>query len=398
MYQQEGAERPVHSPRRIYAFVDSVVEADPARSRSRMSLQLDAIDANAFDGSSGSVDDRSALLLARVSTTPNRLGQLFGVDDPKEGDWFEMKLERSRLLPRAWQLPLEDNYAPQRPMNVVGITPIAGSSELAGRLDGACIAPNARTIGTLDSLASLLSAGAKSDLRITALDVGQAACVAFSEGSRPFGYFDVGAPMFFNQRSFPRPFRHQPATDGFVILSHWDFDHFALALRYPELERLQWFAPNQPVGPNTALFQRSLGSNLNFISSDVDLGTLVLKRCSGTVPRDRNSTGYALGVKLDGAGILLPGDADYQWIPPMMADKLNRIMMPHHGAAGSPPPSPEGGADGAIAVVSYGVPNTYRHPNEQQIQAHRLAGWRIRRTAAHGSPARPRGSQLLYPI
>ena len=49
--------------------------------------------------------------------------------------------------------------------------------------------------------------------------------------------------MFFNQRSFPKPFDHRPASSGFVILSHWDFDHFALALRYPELKKLQWFAP-----------------------------------------------------------------------------------------------------------------------------------------------------------
>jgi hypothetical protein len=31
---------------------------------------------------------------------------------------------------------------------------------------------------------------------------------------------------FFKQRSFPKSFDHRPASDGFVILSHWDFDHF----------------------------------------------------------------------------------------------------------------------------------------------------------------------------
>ncbi|MGB8606461.1 hypothetical protein [Bradyrhizobium sp.] len=43
----------------------------------RMSLQLDAVDANAFDGVAGSIENRKALLLARISTTPNRLEQLF---------------------------------------------------------------------------------------------------------------------------------------------------------------------------------------------------------------------------------------------------------------------------------------------------------------------------------
>ncbi|WP_425114433.1 hypothetical protein [Bradyrhizobium sp.] len=42
-----------------------------------MSLQLDAVDANAFDGVAGSIENRKALLLARISTTPNRLEQLF---------------------------------------------------------------------------------------------------------------------------------------------------------------------------------------------------------------------------------------------------------------------------------------------------------------------------------
>lgn len=390
-------ERPRDPPRRIYAFVDSVVEADPEQRRTRMSLQFDAVDANAFDETPGSVDNRDALLLARVSTTPNRLGQLFGVDRPKEGDWFEIKLERARSRPRAWQLPFTNGYVPQRPMNVVEINPLVETSEIVGRLEGACTAPNAGSVEAEHLLTTILSTNSGRDLRITALDVGQAACVVFSEGSQPFGYFDVGAPMFFNQRSFPRQFGHRPATNGFVILSHWDFDHFALALRYPELKRLQWFAPNQPVGPNTALFQKSLGPNLNFISSDIDVGALALRRCSGTSLRDRNSTGYALGIKLDGAGILLPGDADYQWIPPGMANNLNRIVMPHHGAAGSAPPAPSGGPN-AVAVVSYGVPNTYRHPNEAQIEAHRRSGWRIRRTAPHGTPTRPRGNQTLYPV
>jgi hypothetical protein len=44
------------------------------------------------------------------------------------------------------------------------------------------------------------------------------------------------------------------------------------------------------------------------------------------------------------------------------------------------------GRDENAAVVSYGIPNTYRHPNEAQIDAHRSAGWPLRRTATHGSP------------
>ena len=149
----------------------------------------------------------------------------------------------------------------------------------------------------------------------------------------------------------------------FVILSHWDFDHFALAIRYPQLKGLNWFAPKQPVGPNTAHFQKTLGKRLN---SSQGMSTLV-GFCSSDALAHRRATGIQLAmpcrIDREDAGILLPGDADYQWIPPVIARGANQLMMPHHGAAGSPPPSPNGKAS-PVAVASYGVPNTYRHPNE----------------------------------
>lgn len=297
-------------------------------------------------------------------------------------------------MPRGWLLPLNDGYRPGPRLNALEMSSLP--LELVHRLDSACATTNAEDLETTAALEALLSNATSSDLRITALDVGHAACVVFARGTRPFGYFDVGAPMFFNQRSFPRTLDHRFATDGFVILPHWDFDHFALALRYPQLKDLNWFAPRQPVGPNTARFQRSLGSRLTFITGDFDIDCIRLRQCTGTSPRDRNATGYACRIDRDDAAILLPGDADYQWIPPAIARGTNRIMTPHHGAPGTLPPNPNNTAD-ARAVVSYGVPNTYRHPNEDQIQAHRRLGWRIRRTAAHGLPARPRGNCALYP-
>jgi beta-lactamase superfamily II metal-dependent hydrolase len=371
--------------------------ADEARPRSRTSLQLNAIDADAFDSDLAAVDDNAKLLLARVSSTPNRLGELFGIELPKDGDWFEIELERRRSRPRGWLLPLNEGYRPRPQSNVVAMRQLRQPDEIVARLDSACVARDAKRLESGTSLEQLLSLSTGRDLRITVLDVGQADCIAFASGSQPFGYFDVGAPMFFNQRSFPRRLDHQLASDGFVILSHWDFDHFALAIKFPQLKRLQWFAPNQPVGPNTVRFQKSLGTRLNFISGDMDIGSMMLRRCSGTSTRDRNSTGYALRVNRHDARILLPGDADYQYIAPAIVQGANRIVVPHHGAKGSIPPSPNGGGK-PLAVVSYGVPNTYRHPNENQIDAHRRSGWPIRRTAAHGNPARPRGNRDLYPV
>jgi beta-lactamase superfamily II metal-dependent hydrolase len=381
---------------RFYAFIDSVIEAVPTRPHSRMSMQLDAIDANAFDNDPNAVDNPEALFLSRISTTPNRLNQLFGLEGIKEGSWLQVELERASRRPRAWLMPSTTGFAPQAPINVATLQRLDGGDALA-QLVKSCAAPKARRLTSINVVGRSMREAAKHGLEILALDVGQAACVAFFRDGRCFGYFDIGAPLFFNQRSFPRYFTHQVAENGFVILSHWDFDHYALVYRYPELGNLDWYAPQQPVGPNTARFQRSLGSRLKFISGNITAGNLLLRRCTGTAVEDRNSTGYALRVQLPGAGVVLTGDADYPWIQPALLSKANRLVIPHHGGSGSRPPVAARGRN-SIAVVSYGVPNTYRHPDESHLAAHRKVGWRIRRTAAHGVPPHPRGDRRLYPV
>lgn len=383
-------------PRRLYGFVESVVDALPERPRSRLSMHLDAVDAEAFDRDPGSITEASALYLVRLMTTPRRLAQLFQLENVKEGHWLELELERTRNMPRTWLLPSTDNFTPGPPINTVRIARLDDESEQAARLRKSCLAIEATRVKISDGLSPALPLAPRRDLRITVVDVGQAACVAFSVGTQTFGYFDVGAPLFFNRRSFPRRLDHQVAKNGFVILSHWDFDHFALVYQRPQLLTLDWYAPEQPVGPNAARLQKELGRRLHFISGDMMSRNVILTRCTGTSPGDRNATGYAMRIRLGNTKVLLTGDADYQWIPSNISSGANRLAIPHHGGAGSAPPPPRRG-DHAIAVASYGKPNTYRHPDESQIQAHRDAGWRIRRTAAHGLPVLPRGNRVLYP-
>ena len=208
----------------------------------RLSLQLDGVDANAFDLDSAAIDNDASLMLARISATPTRLAELFGVSLLKEGDWLEIQLRKVRSTPRAWLLPVTNGYTPLASVNAVAMTPLGEASEIHARLEAACIAPNSRKVDGTAHIEQLLSTLGQ-ELRVTALDVGHAACVVFSNGSQPQGYFDVGATMYFNQRSFPRLLNHGLATDGFVILSHWDFDHFALAIRYPQLKNLIWSPP-----------------------------------------------------------------------------------------------------------------------------------------------------------
>ena len=267
----------------------------------------------------------------------NRLAQLFGLSVPTEGTWFEIKLEREPFRPRAWQLPLANNYVQQAPTNATAFTQLFELSAIVSRLKQVCVAPDAVAFDELKLRNILRSIRSENNLEVTVIDVGQAACVAFSSGDRPFGYFDVGAP-------------------------------------------------------NTARFQKGLGRQLSFIAGDLSVGRSLLQRCTGT---DRNSTGYALRINRQDAAIMLPGDADYRWIPQVITQKADRIMISHHGAAGSAPPPPNGGGS-PVAIASYGIPNSYRHPNESQIAAHRRAGWRVRRTATYGN-TRPRGNRRLYP-
>src|SRR3546814_17964834 len=103
-------------------------------------------------------------------------------------------------------------------------------------------------------------------------------------------------------------------------------------------------------------------------------------------------------VAYDGQAALLTGDAGYHAIPTDLQTDLTAVMIPHHGGKGAtPPPSPCAKHSGAVA--SYGSPNKYRPPCEDQLDLHQKGGWRIRRTARHGkSPAVPRGNRKLFPL
>ncbi len=387
-------------PRRLYGFVDSVLPAEDENPRSRLALHLDAVDADLFDADPLAIDRDDALFLVRLLTTPDRLREFIGVDQniPEEGSWVSLTTEKSPGNPRAWLMPSEgDGFGDPIATNAVAVT--AGDAlgaDAVARLTAACASPDTTRIEAPD-LDAIVFLAPNETSRIEAIDVGQAACVAFWDRGRCVGYFDVGAPIFFNRGSFPRHLDHTPCNKGFIILSHWDFDHYALAYDHPILRTLKWYAPDQPVGPRTAKFQKTLGPNLNFISGSIDLGGFKLKRCSGPLS-DRNNSGYALRIGRDGQAVLLTGDAGYHAIPSDLQADLTAVMIPHHGGKGTTPP-PSASAEYAVAVASYGSPNKHRHPCEDQLDLHKKGGWRIRRTARHGiSPAVPRGNRKLFPL
>jgi beta-lactamase superfamily II metal-dependent hydrolase len=85
-----------------------------------------------------------------------------------------------------------------------------------------------------------------------------------------------------------------------------------------------------------------------------------------------------------GEKVLLTADVGYNYMEAALKNGLTGVSIPHHGGNGSAAP-PNGSG---IAAVSYGVPNRYRHPIENNLNAHSVAGWTVNRTAAHGLTSR----------
>lgn len=416
--------------RTLIAFVEGQTPAQIGSPYSRIGLLLDCADAHAFMAEPEGEDDPRNLAIVRVLSTPSRLQQLFGLPrTPREGDWLAIQLGDAHDRPMAWAVSAFDDYrGPPELSRVLDMRFVPDSANLErergragrprGEIDPAREVEDAALFLSTDALAllqtpnpSASTASGDAELLVMlhlalspdgapphprVLDVGQASCNAMYKQRDPAAdvlwYFDVGAPLWFHASTMPQPCDFKlPLSGGFVVLSHWDFDHYAMAWRAPELKKLRWFAPRQQVGRNGRSFQRQLGGNLRFIEGDVQLGDLIkLQRLNGK-KGDRNSTGYALWLKGADGPRLLTGDAGYNHIPKDLKSGLKGVTMPHHGGRGAgKAPRPKAGG---IAVASYGLPNRYRHPCDDVIKDHDDSDWRVARTADH--PNEPRESRWL---
>lgn len=394
------------SERRVYGFVEAVTQPSEANSYARMDIVFDAVDAIGFDD--GVALDRAPehLSIIRIMTTPKRLRERFGVDfDLMEGNWFEIVFTPKRGQPPAWILDATADYrGPVIRTNVVRLRSLEGPSRTGAvppPLPLQALLAWCRMEGSFGTSARVhVSSQPTRDFpRIRMIDVGHASCaaihVAHDPDSKIIGYYDVGAPVFFHRGTFPKLFKEQQRVpeDGFVILSHWDFDHYSLALtQLKPLQKLRWYAPDQSVGPNAARFQARLGAHLTFINRRQVpiLPGLRLWKGNG-IASDRNNSGYVLRATQEDGSALLTGDVGYEAIPSAAKRGLKALGITHHGGSGctNPPPPNERGR----AVVSYGWPNRYKHPNELYLAEHALAGWKIRRTA--GDAAYQRGDVWL---
>ncbi|VXC84735.1 hypothetical protein [Sphingomonas sp. AX6] len=401
MRGQKRKHRDGYPPVKYYGVVEEVVEADPQNGRTRSFILIDAVRADRFDEFGQAVlEDRSALALVRAMSTPKRWEDQFGLGNVSKGDWLAFTLDDSGSVPRAWELSAENNYGSGPSRSIRSMRRISGPPALTQPGDTALVMKlMATSSGALKQqrrvsanvAARRLGAGGK--IEIIVLDVGQASAALIKRDGKPIGFFDIGAPIWFNKGSLPKPMFVPSISKGFVILSHWDFDHFDLGRRHKPYQGLDWYAPDQPVGPNTARFQADLGNALTFIDGAATNGGFSLARGTSAKANDRNGSGYQLRYEEGGQAVILTGDTGYEFIQPHMLLALGALSVPHHaGRSDANPPvsNPPG-----RAIASYGIPNSYRHPHGKTLSDHITQGWKIAPTAA--TPVYKRGHRRLFP-
>lgn len=393
--------------RRYYAFVEAVSSAIEGNNYSRAGLVLDCVDAERFSPDQHS--EKRELVFIRVATTPTVFSQRFGLPGvPKEGDWLVIETDAWAQGPLAWVLSAADDYqGPAAVTRLASVAPLPRDdherrlSESNGFLLGElahdadmlaafCVCTTSADSNAAEDRFTLTNL---SNLHVRVVDVGQASCNALHKERRAdapvFAFFDVGAPVFWNRKSLlnrKRLRKTQIDSRCIVILSHWDFDHYALAFReLASLRNHRWFAPEQSVGPNAVAFQRSLGDRLGFVKGEtIGLsGNAILHKGQGP-QHDRNGSGYVLRLDRRVAPVVLTGDVSYGFIPPAALVGATAITVPHHGGPDTAPPP----AGGGRAVASYGLPNCYRHPCNDVIASHDIAPWALETTAERHGVAR----------
>ncbi|MCJ8174780.1 hypothetical protein MRS45_01560 [Pseudomonas viridiflava] len=396
----DGQDRPVI---KAYGFIEALTYPDPKENNlGRVNLVLDSMRVEAFRPDVRLEDAADDLLIVRILSTIKRLEARFPESIWEEGSWIEFELQDSPGDPPAWYLSAGDDYSGRVVRtNITNAIRLGGRPFSANTLEQKLIefCRYSDTNHVHQTLGKRHRRNALHGPFVRVVDVGQASFSAIHSSKRIsspiLGYFDVGEPLFFHHKTFPSVFREQkmvPAS-GFVVLSHWDFDHYSLAVsKLPQLRNLAWYAPDQSVGPNAARLQALLGTNLTLLSAPFFAVRSGIELWKGTgASSNRNDSGYAMRITRAGGPVLLSGDLPYSMLPVGIGNQFSAIVVTHHGGAFTgPPPAPL--TQGGVAAVSYGIPNRYHHPNAPAIGHHQSAGWSIQPT---NTSAKKRGDVWL---
>lgn len=214
-------------------------------------------------------------------------------------------------------------------------------------------------------------------------DVGQGACQAVLDSQMlPALYVDFGGGVLGNAKTFPTEYYGFCFTKNpSIVLSHWDWDHWSSAYRFPRALDADWVTPPVARKPIQEAFAADLCSRgklhiwANSFPQRSRCNGIQVERCSG---RTTNDSGLAVTV-YPGAGsrrnCLLPGDATYRFIPSVAGGaRFDAMSITHHGGRlhSALIPAPKRGAKMACSV---GAGNSYKHPFLDTFEAHTGVGW-----------------------
>lgn len=277
---------------------------------------------------------------------------------------------------------------------------------------------------SINKVESLISKALRNStkLDVSVVDVGQGSLAALhAPEGRPVLFFDLGWPTFFNSKSAPK-LKPKLSNDRVpVILSHWDWDHWALAIEKAGWNKkkgcwsISWsnLALNRPwlvpgsggkwgdvkLGPihwrlALALAKRKKLYRWPASCAQKDWNLLTVYRTGGGKLKDRNQHGLVMVIdntEMDKRtassrrAILLPGDADYVNLPPLLSTKQYDycgLVATHHGAKFTRSGSPKA-AGPAWLAYSVGEHNSYGHPRRFAQYRYIRAGWTYQAHTSH---------------
>ena len=386
----ERRHQPGDVPWRLYARADDPEEIDAER----ISISLDAVGADWFDGTNSDFEHRStaereffdqaplALIEIDLPTSwidESALRQLKNPPPEEQRPWWSIEIAAPNeglpvlIYPNLFAAPILGAIRmPPHP------TPPRVSAALSRAFSLGSI-PDA-TPGAIKSAlpSSSTTAGA------IVYDVGQGNCNALvNSGGQPLCYFDFGAAVRHHANTYPSGlsnfcFCHAPP----IILSHWDWDHWAAGNICTRAQGMSWIAPRQTLGAVHRTFAQSIVNSGNLLicpssALPVTVGAITIEHCTGTTKNDSGLAVQLEGVDMQGATrvALLPGDARYTAIPGRK-NTFRHIVSPHHGAtlASKWTPTCPGTVDERL-VHSCGNPNQWNHPTTITRQRHDSTGW-----------------------
>lgn len=392
--------------------------------RGRVSLEFDVVELKAASAVAAWIASRQTRtlrhfgLVRTLSTERRLISALSGL--PKTGQWFELKLSRERGVPGlpAWLSPLQANgFTSTFRGRIVSATPLAtgheGEETLGPTTPSAASVPTRylpREISKACSLTNIKSLNTKSAAqiltevprphRIRIRDVGQASFITLeNEEGKAIMHFDAGIPTPFNAHTVTKrvlkKIRIDPAP---VLISHWDWDHIHAGLSFSVMQKLEWVAPDQPIGPSAARLAQMLAAQGTLAiwpqGKKLRFSFGLVAQCNGK--SNLNDSGIAVRVSLAKKyNALLPGDAAHKVIPTSLRRRLTALVCTHHGGKLAPldtPPKPIPQRN--ILIISCGHQNIYEHPDSNALRCYRNAGWTSHQYTKRVAPV-PRGDRFL---